>query len=1082
MPPFRLAPTPPLAVGCRRPAARRRTSFVCEQPFMAEYVYDPAVVEKKWQQWWSSHRTNEIDLQKATNPYYVLMMFPYPSAEGLHVGNVYAFTGADVHGRHRRLRGYDVFEPIGFDAFGIHSENFAMKVNRHPAELIPSNVKNFTRQLNMMGFMFDWRRTVDTTSPEYYKWTQWIFLQLYKAGFAYRAEKEVNYCPDCGTVIADEQVNPDGTCERHSGTIVKRVVMPCWFFKTTEFADELSKNHEWLDWSERTRLTQLDWIRRSEGAEVDFQVAGHADKIRVFTTRPDTLFGATFMVLAMDHPLVDKIAAADKRGEIEAYRQGSAGVSPASSIDVRQGRNLPHWSENGGVYHVVFRLADSVPANVRDAWALERAGVMRLAKEANRDLSDEEHERLRFLFSDRIEKYLDAGSGASTLRTPEAAKIVANALKHFDGERYTLHAWCVMPNHVHVVVEPKDGVSLSEILHSWKSFTSKEIAKALNLTESTLWAAEYYDHLIRTENSYTHLLDYVWRNPEVAKMQAWEWRWRTEEPRGRDARATLDKTGVFSGAHAINPVNGQQIPIYISDYVLMGYGTGAIMAVPAHDERDFAFAQKFGLPIRAVIDPDPKALAEWKPEGLIVSTSPDPESLLDDIRRGELCWSGAGVAMNSSNAEVSIDGLGVDEAKAKITAWLAAKGLGEKKSTFRLRDWGISRQRYWGPPIPIIYDEQGNAHPVPEDQLPVLLPETKDFRPKGDGRGPLANIPDWYNTTLPDGRPGRRETDVMDNFLDSAWYFLRYVSTDRDDVPYDPETIKKWLPVDIYIGGNEHAVLHLLYTRFICMALTRAGALEMGPRPETRDPAEPFRKFRAHGLIIKDGAKMSKSKGNVVNPDQYVEMYGADTLRLYLMFLGPYLQGGDFRDNDIQGMRRFLNRLTAWYFENSQPIVADEELAKELRVKTHQTIKKVKEDLDALSYNTAIAACMELFNAAKASPNISTFVRETLILCLAPFVPHFAEEIWQGALGHGESIWVSGRFPEYIESLTKLDEVEIVLQHNGKIKDRVVVAREAPQAELEALALANEQIQKALGGREVKKLVVVPGRLVNVIG
>ena len=847
---------------------------------MAEYVYDPAVVEKKWQQWWSQKGTNHVDLQAAKNPYYVLMMFPYPSAEGLHVGNVYAFTGADVHGRHRRLRGYDVFEPIGFDAFGIHSENFAMKVNRHPAELIPSNVRNFTRQLQMMGFMFDWRRTVDTTLPDYYKWTQWIFLQLYKAGFAYRAEKEVNYCPDCGTVIADEQVNPDGTCERHSTTMVKRVVMPCWFFKTTAFAEELSTNHDWLDWSERTRLTQLDWIRRSEGAEVDFQVAGRTEKIRVFTTRPDTLFGATFMVLAADHPLVDAIADPARRDEIAALRRTIAAQADAPATD----------------------------------------------------------------------------------------------------------------------------------------------------------------------------------------------------------KPAKDKLGVNIGATAINPVTGGQIPIFISDYVLMGYGTGAIMAVPAHDERDFAFATKFGLPIRAVVDPDPKALAEWTPEGLIGGMRPDTETLLDDIRRGELCWSGPGVAINSANAEVSINGLGVDEAKARITAWLAGKGLGEKKCTYRLRDWGISRQRYWGPPIPIVYDEEGNAHPVPEDQLPVLLPETKDFRPKGDGRGPLANIPSWYNVTLPDGRPGRRETDVMDNFLDSAWYFLRYVSTDREDVAYDPATISKWLPVDMYIGGNEHAVLHLLYTRFICMALTKAGVLKMGERPEVRDLGEPFRKFRAHGLIIKDGAKMSKSKGNVVNPDLYVEQYGADTLRLYLMFLGPYLQGGDFRDNDIQGMRRFLNRLTAWYFENAQPIVADEELPKELRVKTHQTIKKVQEDCDALSYNTAIAACMELFNAAKAAEKTSTFVRETLLLCIAPFVPHFAEEIWQGPLGHSESIWTSGRYPTYIPELTKLDEVEIVLQHAGKIKDRVVVPREASQAELEKIALANEQIQKSLSGREVKKIVVVPGRLVNVIG
>lgn len=845
---------------------------------MSDQVYDPVVVEKKWQARWEEEHTNEIDLRAAKNPYYVLMMFPYPSAEGLHVGNVYAFTGADVYGRHRRLRGYDVFEPIGFDAFGIHSENFAMKVNRHPLELIPSNVRNFTRQLRMMGFMFDWRRTVDTTSPEYYKWTQWVFLQLYKAGLAYRDEKEVNYCPECGTVIADEQVNPDGTCERHGDTMVQRRKLPCWFFKITEFADRLVDNHEWLDWSDRTKKKQVEWVGKSTGAEVDFQVQGRAEKIRVFTTRPDTLFGATYMVMAPDHPLVDVIADPAKRGEIEKYRE-----------------------------------------EIRSATVAEE-----------------------------------------------------------------------------------------------------------------------------------------------------------------EEKAEKEKTGLEIGAHAINPVTGHPIPVYISDYVLMGYGTGAIMAVPAHDERDFAFATKFDLPIVPVISPDVESLKGFQPVGVEQRDNMTPDDFRAAILEGKMCWSGPGTAINSANDEVSLDNLGVDEAKARITDWLRSKGLGEPKTTYRLRDWGISRQRYWGPPIPIIYDEDGKAHPVPEDQLPVMLPETKDFRPKGDGRGPLANIPEWYNTTLPDGRPGRRETDVMDNFLDSAWYFLRYISTDDDSRPYDPELLKKWLPLDIYIGGNEHAVLHLMYTRFICMALHQAGVLDMGPS-DNRDPAEPFKKFRAHGLIVKEGAKMSKSKGNIVNPDEYVEQWGADTVRMYLMFLGPYLQGGDFRDDQLQGPRRFLNRLHAWYTAAKQPVVADEELPKELRVKTHQTIKKVREDIDALSYNTAIAAVMELHNAASAAEKTSTFIKEAILLCIAPFVPHFAEEIWREVLGKKESFWSTARYPEYREELTKLDEVEIVLQFKGKIKDRVVVSREAGEEELRSIALANDKIKELLAGTEPKKMIIVPGRLVNVI-
>ncbi len=847
---------------------------------MSEHVYDPVVVERKWQAWWDTHRTNAVDLAAARNPFYVLMMFPYPSAEGLHVGNVYAFTGADVYGRHRRLRGYDVFQPIGFDAFGIHSENFAMKINRHPAELIPANVANFTNQLRMMGLMFDWERTVDTTSPEYYKWTQWVFLQLYKAGLAYRDEKEVNFCPDCGTVISDEQVNTDGTCERHGGTMVQRRRMPCWFFRITEFAERLSNNHEWIDWSEKTKLAQLNWIGRSEGAEVDFQVQGRPEKIRVYTTRPDTLFGATYMVLAPDHPLVDAIASPEKQDEISAYRRG-AGVSPAEGV-------------------------------------------------------------------------------------------------------------------------PKE------------------------------------------------------------------------------------KTGVPTGAFAINPLTGNPIPVYIADYVLMGYGTGAIMAVPSGDHRDFEFAAKYGLPVIPIIDPEIEKGKAEDTTGIAdaaeLMKTPDGRSIVRQaILDGRACWSGDGRAINSANAELDLNGKPVAEAKRLATEWLAAKGLGEFKTTFRLRDWGISRQRYWGPPIPIVYDEQGNPHAVPEDQLPVLLPETKDFRPKGDGRGPLAAIPEWVNTTLPDGRPGRRETDVMDNFLDSAWYYLRYVSTGDDKQAYDPDLIAKWLPVDIYIGGNEHAVLHLLYTRFICMALEKAGALKMGPRADARDTAEPFTKFRAHGLLIKEGSKMSKSKGNVVNPDIYVEKWGADTVRLYLMFLGPYQQGGDFRDDDIVGMRRFLNRLHAWYFDGGQPIVADGELAKELRVKTHQTIKKVRDDIDSLSYNTAISAVMELHNAAKAAPATSEFIREAVIACIAPFAPHFAEEVWQVALRKPGSFWATARYPEFDESMTKLDEVEIVVQINGKVREKLLVPRTADAATLEKLALASEKIQKELDGRAPKKVIAVPGRLVNLI-
>ena len=851
---------------------------------MAERIYDPRQVEARWQRWWEEQGTNKVDLRAAKNPYYVLMMFPYPSAEGLHVGNVYAFTGADIQGRYRRLRGHDVFEPIGFDAFGIHSENFAMKVNRHPRELIPANVANFTRQLKMMGLMLDWDHQVDTTSPEYYKWTQWVFLQLLKAGFVYRDTKEVNFCPACGTVIADEQKNPDGTCERHGDVMVERRNMPCWFFKITEFAGRLAENHDWLDWSDTTKTAQLNWIGRSKGAEVHFAVDGHDEKITVFTTRPDTLFGATFMVLAPEHPLVGKITSEEKKKEVGEYRE-----------------------------------------------------------EARKKMEEEV--------------------------------------------------------------------------------------------------------------------------------------------------ADKDKTGVFTGAHAINPANGQKIPIFIADYVLMGYGTGAIMAVPSGDHRDFAFAKKFGLPVPCIIDPDLSCYEDGMLSGLEgmlgkIETAEQRESARGAVLAGEAAWSGPGKMINSSNSEICLDGLPKEEAIAAMRAWLEGKGLGKAKDQFRLRDWGISRQRYWGPPVPVLYDEEGHIHPVPEEMLPVTLPDLDDFRPKGDGRGPLANATEWVNVEI-DGKKYRRETDVMDNFLDSAWYFLRYPSARDSERAYDPELTRKWLPVDIYVGGNEHAVLHLLYTRFICMALCEAGVLEMGTlsgKPPLKDPAEPFRKFRAHGLLVKEGAKMSKSKGNVVNPDAFVEEHGADTLRGYLMFLGPYTQGGDFRDKDIMGIRRFFNRVFDYYLGDAPPaVVAAGELPKEVLVKIHQAIKKVGEDIEALSYNTAIAALMELLNTLRGCDRTCDLARESLCIMLAPFAPHLAEEIWHEALGRSTTVF-SATWPAYDPALTVLDDVEVAIQVNGKVRDKAIVARTLSKEELEKVGRESAAVQKALAeGGSIRKVVAVPGRLVNVI-
>jgi leucyl-tRNA synthetase len=783
--------------------------------------YDPEQVESKWRARWQERGTNQPDLDRpGAEPFYNLMMFPYPSAEGLHVGNMYAFTGSDVYGRYQRLRGKTVFEPIGYDAFGIHSENFAIKMGIHPGELIPRNIKNFRRQLEAVGGMFDWRHTVDTTDPAYYKWTQWLFLQLYKAGKAFKKKGAVNWCPSCKTVLANEQVE-GGHCER-CGTAVEQRVLEQWYFRITEYAERLLDNIETLDWSDTTRQAQRNWIGRSEGAEVDF--ATPAGKLRVYTTRPDTIFGATFMVIAPEHPLVDALTTPAQRGAVDAYR------AEAAKTDI----------------------------------------VAR--------------------------------------RTGEKAK-----------------------------------------------------------------------------------------------------------------------TGVFTGGHATNPATGKPIPVWIADYVLMEYGTGAIMAVPAHDERDLAFAQKYDLPIVEVI-------------------------------AGE----GDGALVNSGQ----FDGVPTAEAKGKVTAWLAAQGHGEGKTLYRLHDWCVSRQRYWGPPIPIIYCEGCGPQPVPEKDLPVVLPPIKDFQPDDSGVSPLARHKEWYHVPCPKcGKEARRETDVSDTFLDSAWYFLRYPSSDFADRPFDRERTRKWLPVATYIGGNEHAVLHLLYARFITMVLKDLGHLDF---------EEPFTRFRAHGHIVKDGAKMSKTKGNIVVPDQFIAKWGADTFRTYLMFLGPLGDGGDFRDEGVSGPRRFLERM--WLLVGDADGAAP---SAGLTAKWHKAKQRATEGMESLRYNTAIAALMELLNALKEEKVAPRQVIAEMVVMLAPFAPHFAEECWE-RLGHGTSVF-EARWPAFDPALVVESTVEIVVQVNGKTRSKVTVARDADEATVLAAALADEGTVKFMDGKAPRKKIYVPGRLVNIV-
>ena len=820
----------------------------------SDRTYDPTAIEQAWQATWDREGTNSFtldELRTAERPFYNLMMFPYPSAEGLHVGNIYAFTGADVHGRFRRMHGHDVFEPIGFDAFGIHSENFALKAGVHPMDLIPANVANFTRQLRRMGGMFDWDHTVDTTAPEYYRWTQWLFLQFFKHGLAEQKEAPVNWCPSDMTVLANEQVVV-GACER-CGTPVEQRFIRQWFLKITEYAGLLLDNLSRIDWSETTRKAQRAWIRRSHGAEIRFPVMAEAggggeeaerSEISAFTTRPDTVFGATYMVLAPEHPLVDAVTSEACREEVDAYRARTR----AMDLVARQ----------------------------------------------------------------KVEKH---------------------------------------------------------------------------------------------------------------------------------------KTGVFTGGYCVNPATRDPIPVWIADYVLMGYGTGAIMAVPGHDERDFDFATACGLPIvRVVAD-------EGEDAG-------SPLTIAYEYPRGRLVNSGR------------YDGMNPSEAKRAIVDDLATEGLAESQITYRLHDWCISRQRYWGPPIPIIHCEDCGPVAVPEEDLPVVLPRVEDFRPDESGVSPLARVRDWYEVPCPScGRDATRETDVSDTFLDSAWYFLRYPSADFADRPFDKEITGRWLPVDTYIGGNEHAVLHLLYARFVAMALHDMGWLDF---------EEPFTQFRAHGLIIREGAKMSKSKGNVIVPDPIIERYGADTFRVYLMFLGPFMAGGDYQDQGISGPHGFLHRL----WESVVP--RDGELADGppdpgIETQLHRTIQRVTELVAALRYNTAIAAMMEYLNAVRAGGRTPVRAEvEPLVRLVAPFAPHMAEELWR-RLGNRDSIFDGANWPAFDPVKAAERQAKLAVQVNGKVRGTVSAPKGADREDVAALARTEANVARHLEGMDIRKIIHVPDRLLNFV-
>ncbi|MBC1607416.1 leucine--tRNA ligase [Listeria welshimeri] len=794
-------------------------------------------MEPKWQQYWSEHNTFKTTEDKDKENFYALDMFPYPSGAGLHVGHPEGYTATDILSRMKRMQGKNVLHPIGWDAFGLPAEQYAIDTGNDPEEFTALNIANFTRQIKSLGFSYDWGREINTTDPEYYKWTQWIFEKLYENGLAYEAEIAVNWCPALGTVLANEEVI-DGKSER-GGFPVFRKPMRQWMLKITAYADRLLDDLDLVDWPENIKDMQRNWIGRSEGAEVTFKIKDSDETFNVFTTRPDTLFGATYTVFAPEHELIEKITTPEQKEAVETYKK----------------------------------------------------------------------------------------------------------------------------------------------------------------------QVELKSELERTD---------------LAK----------------------DKTGVFTGAYAINPINGEEVPIWIADYVLIQYGTGAIMAVPAHDERDFEFAQQFGLNIRPVL------------EG-------------GDVTKE--AFTGDGPHINSE----FLDGLAKEEAITAAIDWLEKEGIGSRKITYRLRDWLFSRQRYWGEPIPVIHWEDGETTLVPEEELPLLLPKATEIKPSGTGESPLANLHDWVNVTDEFGRKGRRETNTMPQWAGSSWYFLRYIDLKNTEAIADKEKLTEWLPVDVYIGGAEHAVLHLLYARFWHKFLYDIGVVPT---------KEPFQKLFNQGMILgENNEKMSKSRGNVVNPDEVVEKYGADTLRMYEMFMGPLDASIAWNENGLEGARKFLDRI--WrLFVTEEGILAEKVTTTanaNLEKAYHHMVKTVTNHYENLRFNTGISQLMIFINEAYKQDSIPKEYVEGFVQLLSPIAPHLAEELWE-ILGHTETIsYVT--WPTYDETKLVEDEVEIVLQVNGKVKSKITVAKSLGKEELEKIAQEDDKMKENLEGKTIRKVIVVPGKLVNIV-
>jgi len=852
---------------------------------MQEKDYKFKDIEAKWQKYWEKNKTFKTEDFLNKPKFYALDMFPYPSGAGLHVGHPEGYTATDIICRFKRMNGYNVLHPMGWDAFGLPAEQYAVETNTHPSITTKKNIEEFTRQIKALGFSYDWDREVNTTDEKYYKWTQWIFIQLYKKGLAYIDEVPVNWCPALGTVLANEEVI-DGKSERGGHDVIRKP-MRQWMLKITEYAEQLLDGLDDLDWPEGLKEMQRNWIGKSTGADVDFNVDGIGDKIRVYTTRPDTLFGATYMVLAPEHSLVGKITTSPKKSEVEAYIEHAAKMSE-----------------------------------------LERTGL------------------------------------------------------------------------------------------------------------------------------------------------------------------NQEKTGVFTGTYAVNPVNQEKIPIWIADYVMASYGTGAIMAVPAHDTRDFEFASKFKIPIRSIIAPNKK---DTEKEGIN----------FNDALEGKVCWTGDGMMVHSANSDgLDINGLEVKDSKRTTIEWLEGKGIGKGTVNYKLRDWLFSRQRYWGEPFPVIHMEDGSIKLVPEEELPLVLPEVENFKPSGTGESPLANAGKWLDYIDPEtGMKGRRETNTMPQWAGSCWYYLRYIDALNDNEAWDKEKEKYWMPVDLYIGGAEHAVLHLLYSRFWHKVLYDLGYVST---------KEPFQKLVNQGMILglsyknrrgaiiptdkveartgkffsKDNgdelfefpAKMSKSLKNVVSPDVIIKEYGADSMRLYEMFMGPLEATKPWNTSGVEGVNRFLKK--AWRMIATAEI-SDVKLSRKQLSVLHSTIKKVTEDTDTLNFNTAISKMMIFVNEFSKLEKLSREAAEVFVKLLAPYAPHVCEEMWE-ILGHQGTLAYKS-WPKFSEEYLKEDEVEVLIQVLGKPKAKIMMSPETSQEEMKNIALESPKVAEAIQGKTVRKVICVPGRLVNIV-